>query len=85
MVDQINIVEPGDNVRVCSGGYAGETGTAIDVVWYSEQSHLCALVRVMSDGGISHFFDLHILEKVKGHVDKDVQFDRAKQTWKYVK
>jgi hypothetical protein len=56
MVDQINIIEPGDNLRVCSGGYAGETGTAIDVVWYSEQGHLCGLVRVMSDGGMSHFF-----------------------------
>ena len=58
MVDQINIIEPGDNVRLCCGGNAGATGTAIDVVWYSEQSHLGALVRVMSDGGISHFFRL---------------------------
>jgi hypothetical protein len=85
MINQESIIEPGDGVRVCSGGYKGETGTAIDVVWYSEQSHMCALVRVMSEEGISHFFDMHMLEKVKGPLDKDLPSDGAKRTWKHVK
>jgi hypothetical protein len=85
MIDQRNIIRPGDDVRVHSGGHAGETGTAIDVIWYSDQSHMYALVRVMSDGGISHFFDLRVLEKVKGQTDNDLPSDRAKRTWKHVK
>jgi hypothetical protein len=85
MNNQSSIIEPGDGVRVCSGGNAGETGTAIDVVWYSEQSHMFALVRVMSDEGISHFFDMRMLEKVKGPLDKDLSSDGAKPTWKHVK
>lgn len=85
MIDQNSIIEPGDGVRVSSGLAAGETGTAIDVVWYSEHSHLCALVRVMSDEGISHFFDMRMLEKVTAPLDKDSPSDGAQRTWKHVK
>ena len=69
MIDQDKAIEPGDHVRVRSGSHAGETGTAIDVMWYSDQSGMSALVRVMSDGGISDFFDMRMLEKVEGHLD----------------
>lgn len=65
VTDQSSNIEPGDNVRVHSGSHAGETGIAIDIIWYSNQSGMNALVRVMSDGGISDFYDMHMLEKVK--------------------
>lgn len=85
MIDQRNIIEPGDGVRVLSGGRAGETGIAIDVIWYSDQYCMSALVRVMSDAGTSYFLDLRMLEKVKSHLDNDLPSDGAKQTWKHVK
>ena len=62
-------IEPGDSVRVHSGSHAGETGTAIDVMWYSDLSGMHALVRVMSDGGVSDFYDIRMLEKVKDSLD----------------
>ncbi|HEX8139726.1 MAG TPA: hypothetical protein VF544_19350 [Pyrinomonadaceae bacterium] len=85
MMEQNRIIEPGDGVRVCSGGSAGQTGTAIDVVWYSEQSHLHALVHVMSDEGVNHFFDMRMLEKMTAPLDKDPPSDGAQRTWKHVK
>lgn len=84
VTDQDNIIEPGDNVRVHSGRHAGERGTAIDVTWYSDLNGVRALVRVMSDEGISDFYDMHMLEKVKGHLD-DPPSDPGERTWKHVK
>jgi hypothetical protein len=76
-------IEPGDDVRVCSGGQAGETGIALDVIWYIDQSQTHALVHMMSEEGTNHFFDLRMLEKVKGRLDKDLPSHKA--TWKHVK
>jgi hypothetical protein len=85
MIDQDKSIEPGNRIHVHSGRHAGETGTVIDVMWYSDQSDMYALVRVMSDGGISHFFDMRMLEKVKGHPDNDPPSGGGELTWKHVK
>jgi hypothetical protein len=85
MNDQNNIIEPGDGVRVYAGGHAGETGTAIDVIWYCEQSIMYALVHVMSDEGITHFFDMRMLEKVKCQLDKGLTSEGATRTWNHLK
>ena len=41
---------------------AGEAGTAIDVMWYSDQSGMSVLARVLSDGGESDFYDMRMLK-----------------------
>jgi hypothetical protein len=85
VIHQSKRIEPGDDVRVHSGTYAGETGTALDVIWYIDQSQMHALVHVMSEEGKNHFFDLRMLEKVKGRSDNDLPSHKAKPTWKHVK
>lgn len=85
VIPQSRRIEPGDDVRVQSGAYAGETGTALDVIWYIDQSQMHALVHVMSEEGENHFFDLRMLEKVKGRSDNDLLTHKVKPTWKHVK
>lgn len=85
MINRNNIIEPGDDVRVHSGGHTGEIGTALDVIWYSDQRQMHALVHIISDEGVIRFFDLRMLEKVKGCLDNDLPSDKAKQTWKHAK
>jgi ribosomal protein L24 len=79
MISKENIIEPGDSVRAHSGPHAGETGTAIDVIWYDDQGSMHALVRLMSIEGISIFCDMSMLEKVKGD---DQPPAREEQKWK---
>lgn len=85
MIIHNDTIEPGDRIRARSGAQAGKTGTAIDVIWYSDQNDMYALVHVVSDEGSSHFFDVRILEKVKDNPDNDLPSDGAKLTWKHVK
>jgi hypothetical protein len=85
MSDQNTIIELGDVVCVHAGDQAGEIGTVIDVIWYGDRHNMYALVRVMSDDGITHFFDMRMLEKVKCQLDKDLTSNKAKRTRSHVK
>jgi glutaredoxin 3 len=65
MNPEINIVKPGDTVRIHSGPHKGQTGTVVSVDWHGYLSRLHATVWVKFAPGIVDGCALRNVEKVK--------------------
>jgi hypothetical protein len=68
---QNKTIGPGDSVRPLSGRHRGETGTAVNVTWHSNQFGSYARVRVIFDGGEADNYTMGNLEKVQGSPHKE--------------